>query len=214
MKALLYSVLVTFLCSLIFRMEHWPFGGLLTMISLFLLFLFAVVNSVGKKQVFKIDILGGWTLYFWGMVIVFKLLFWPGASILLFPAVAISIAFLFFSRQKKWKEIAKPVLFTILFSLLFVFLPNHKLYYLINLNPLFNKEPKEIPSSAWETYSWLLYKSGNKEQSLQANKKALKSLEFNYNLLNRGNDVYEIEKQLILENRAAIESDNWTTFDW
>lgn len=224
MKALLITTITLLFTATLFRVTHFPGGGLLTVFSLLPLFVFAVLNSVQKKKVWKLNMIGGWVIFMWMLFFVFKTMFWPGASFLVFPAVVLTLIYVvdvLRSKDKKWSPLV--LIFSAVGIFLF-FLPSHRIYYALNLNDVFNKEVKEEQYDKWNTYSWLLYRGGKKQEAKYANAKAIEILEKSYAegyivdftgyKYKPSKEMYDSELEMLKGNREFILSDNWTVFNY
>lgn len=224
MKALLITTVSLLFTSIFFRLFHFPGGGLLTVSMVLPFFAFAVLNSVVKQNVWNVNIIGGWVLFLWILFFVFKTMFWPGASFFFIPAITLTLFYvvdILRSKNKKWSPLV--LIFSAVGIFLF-FLPSHRIYYVINLNDVFNKEVKEEQYDKWNTYSWLLYSGGKKQEAKSANAKAIEILEKTYTdgyivdftgyKYKLSKEMYESEMEILSGNREAILSDTWTVFNY
>lgn len=166
MKGLLISSTAIFLIAILFRLLHWPFSGILAILSIFLIFIFALVNSIRKKKVWKINVLGGWVIASWSLYILFKYMYWyAGPSIIGFNSMflgtlILTTIYIITSITSNSKSISKIVVVTSLAGLIFSFVPSYSICYFFELNDVLNKDIKETNYYSWDKYSWFLYIGG------------------------------------------------------
>lgn len=182
MKGLLLAAVSVFFVSVIFRLIHWPGASLLTMIATCLVFIFAIINSIVKKNIFNISILGGWVLFFWVLYILFKYMYWyAGPSFVgfnsMFLAVFIlTVVYIAITVSNQNKRISKVVVITSMVGMTFSFIPSYAICYFFDLNEVINKEYNQTNYYSWDKYSWFLYIRGEKSHALESNQKAIDAL--------------------------------------
>lgn len=179
MKTLLITALSFFLFSIIFRLQHWPGGNLMAVLSVFLIFIFAIINSFKKKKIFQINILDGWVIFAWAWYILSRYLFWYAApSILGFNTtfiivLALTIIYFVLTINNNEKKLSKAIVVLSTIGIIISFVPSYSIFYFFNLNEVINKEYNKTNYDAWNKYSWFLYIRGEKERALDANQKAI-----------------------------------------
>lgn len=216
MKGLLLSSVSIFVIAIIFRLVHWPFASILTLFSIFLLLIFAVVNSISKKEVWKIDIFGGWIINSWAIYILFKYMYWnAGPSIMGFNSLfllvfILTMIYLITSLTRKRNELSKAAIIVSLIGLLFSFIPSYSICYFFDLNEVINKENNKTNYYSWDKYSWFLYIRGEKKLALDANQKALKA----WKNIDKANGAPYSEftdiPLILMKHERAIIDENWT----
>ncbi len=190
MKGLLIAAVSVFFVSVIFRLLHWPGASLMTMIATCLVFIFAIINSIVKKKVFNINILGGWVLFFWGMYIFFKYLYWyagpsfAGFNSMFLIVFILTVIYIAVTISNQYKRLSKVVVTTSIIGITFSFIPSYSICYFFDLNEVINKEYNQTNYYSWDKYSWFLYIRGEKNRALESNQKAInalnKSVEIDY----------------------------------
>lgn len=209
MKGLLISALLLFAVSSLFRLLHWPFANIMSLLFVFLSFIFALINSFTKKSTFNTTGLGGWVIFSWSLVILFKYLFWyTGPSffgIHFLFVIASALTIIYYSSSIK--RFSKIVLMVSVFGLSFNFTPTYSICYFFSLNEIMNEEHNETNYRSWDQYSWYLYKGGESVRALKANEKAInarKKYEVEYN------DFQDSTILILLENhRDGIINETW-----
>lgn len=216
MKGLLISSISIFLIAILFRLLHWPFSGILTILSFSLIFIFAIVNSIRKKKVWKIDILGGWVIAAWSLYLLFRYMYWyAGPSIIGFNsmflfALILTIIYLITSFKSNSKAISKSVMVISLAGLIFSFVPSYSICYFFELNDVLNKDNKQTNYYSWDKYSWFLYIQGEKKQALYANQKALEAWENIDKLNGKPNSEFSQIPFILNNHKNGIIEQNWT----
>lgn len=215
MKGLLISSTAIFLVAMLFRLLHWPFSGILAIFSISLIFIFAIVNSIRQKKVWKIDALSGWLIASWSLYILFRYMYWyAGPSIIGFNsmflgAILLTIIYLVISIKNESKEISKIVVVTSLAGLTFSFVPSYSICYFFDLNDVFNKENKQTNYYSWDKYSWFLYIQGEKKQALDANQKAIEAWENENKLTGKPNSEFSQIPFILNKHKNGILNENW-----
>jgi hypothetical protein len=213
MKGILIASGSIFLIASTFRLLHWPFASILVILSFLLILIFAVVNSFSKKEIWKIDIFGGWIINSWALYILFRYLYWYcGPSIFGFNAMFLVILILtiIYLSSKKSNAISKTLITISLIGLVFSFIPSYSICYFFDLNEIINKENNNTNYYSWDKYSWFLYIRGEKKRALDANQKAIKAWK-NMDKMNGGPHSEFTDIPLILLNHErAIIHENWT----
>ena len=125
------------------------------------------------------------------------------------------------SKENQWSPLV--VIFASIGFLLYL-QPTHRLFYIVDLNGVLNKEIKEERYDKWNTYSWLLYRGGKKQEAKVANAKAIEILEKTYAdgyiidftgyKYKPDQEMYESELEELKANREAILLDNWNSFNY
>ncbi|SFT45078.1 hypothetical protein SAMN05216474_0637 [Lishizhenia tianjinensis] len=212
MKALLITALISFLCSIVFRLMHWPGVALLILLALMCVLTFSLINSFVKKSVWKISIFGGWVLAAWTIYIVFRSFYWYCGprifginSMFLFNSI---LTIIYLITQSK--QLSKTVLTLSVLGLLLHFTPSYKICYFFDLNEVINKEFNKVNFSSWDKYSWFLYIRGEKEEALKANQKAIDA--YTYNDTGVSNYRLRVDDEILtqLENhKRGIINDTW-----
>lgn len=214
MKGLLYSSTILFALAIIFRLYHLPGNSFLPIISCLLLFIFAVINSIRKKQLGNLSAFGGWVLFAWSLYILFKYMYWNmGLFILGFSVFFLLVFFLtilyFVVHAKSW---SKGVLVVSILGLVYSFVPAYVNCYFFDLNEVINKEYNEINYASWDQYSWFLFQYGKNEEALEANQQAMKACQ-KAGEVNRlpASYVKRIMGTLLMHEKAITgETDIWT----
>lgn len=212
MKGILIASGSIFLIASIFRLLHWPFASILVILSFLLILIFAVINSFSKKEIWKIDILGGWIINSWALYILFRYLYWySGPSIIGFNAmflVTLILTIIYLSTRKK-NAISKTFITISLIGFIFSFIPSYSICYFFELNEIINKENNNTNYYSWDKYSWFLYIRGEKKRALDANQKAIKAWK-NIDKMNSGpNSVFTDIPLILLNHEKAIINENW-----
>ncbi len=213
MKGILIASGSIFLIASTFRLLHWPFASILAILSFLLILIFAVVNSFSKKEIWKIDIFGGWVINSWALYMLFRYLYWySGPSIIGFNAMFLVILILtiIYLSTRKRNAISKTLITISLIGLVFSFIPSYSICYFFDLNEIINKENNNTNYYSWDKYSWFLYIRGEKKRALEANQRAIKAWK-NIAKMNGGSNSEFTDIPLILLNHErAIIHENWT----
>lgn len=216
MKGLLITSISIFLLGFTFRLLHWPGSALLTLVSIFLVFIFAIINSISKKEIFNISIFGGWILFSWPLYIFFKYLFWnTGPSILGFNSMflvvfILTVIYVSTTVSGKVRKLSKTVLTVSIFAIIFSFIPSHSICYFFDLNEVINNEYNKTNYYSWDKYSWFLYIRGEKERALEANQKAIDAWYNSENIYYTMNPESSVIPTLLDNHRQGIIDGTWT----
>lgn len=216
MKGILLSSISIFLIAIAFRLFHWPFASNLALFSFLMLLVFAIINSISKKKVWKIDVFGGWIINSWALYFLFKYMYWyAGPSIIGFNSMFL-IVFLFtivylialFTRRRN--EISKAAIAVSFIGLIFSFIPSYSICYFFDLNEVINRENNKTNYFSWDKYSWFLYIRGEKKRALDANQKAIKAWENIDELNGATSSEFKDIPLVLMKHEKAIMEENWT----
>lgn len=177
---LLYVFLTMLTVGVLFKVLHWPFGGLIVIISATSLFIAGIIKLIGSLAVkYKSNRLEGFQLLGVGafcMYVMFRIQFWPGQIPMYYFALALltvlTIMLIKGSVKKSGWYIA--IVAMILFSSYLKQLPGHVIYKAINLNDFFFDS--STSPRAHDRYSWFLLLWEEYDLALEANEKAVKAI--------------------------------------
>lgn len=195
---------ILFIIGLIFKFLHFPGAPILMILGLLLLLVFYTIAIFKKNTTSKQFI--NLTSTLWLVFILFRIQYWHYVNIPLILAFILTIYTIIPIVKNKYylKLNIISYIIVIVTSIIILFTPAHKLYYIINLNPLLNQETRMYSYRAWNKYSWFLYNAGQIENSLKANGNAIKSAENYFETIQLNNShtisCLNLNKQKIIHN--------------
>jgi hypothetical protein len=131
----------------------------------------------------------------------------------IFPIAFLLVVVTFVMYLIKQQPFKIPqILLIVYFAFFFVlsYTPSHKIYYIINLNTVLNKEKRDTCYRAWDRYSWFLHLRGLKNEALEANKKAYQAVE----LQEPSERVAQKYFEIIKKHESLIEAENTDWNEW
>jgi hypothetical protein len=169
-----WIVLLLFLVGLFFKNRHWP-GASPGLIGAALLAGIYASLQLGEGRKWRNPFKAYFSLSFAVAIIylVFRLQFWPGATLLLVIALGLGL-FLLVSLgiQKRQREYDKLALNFLALCVFVSTLSNSRLFYVVNMSETLNSYEHSSSSYAWDRYSMMLSAEGNRDLALKANDRA------------------------------------------
>jgi len=216
MRKLLIVSLSIFIIGVIFRFLHWPGASFMAMLSVFLIFIFTLINSFTRKKAVNLSILEGWLLFAWATNILFKYLYWEtgpallGLSIMFLTALSLTVIYIIETKSQQVRKLSKAIVLISAFGYIFNFIPAYSICYVFDINEVLNKERNETSYYSWDKYSWFLYIRAKKEQSLAANQKAIDAWHKYDSIYGANNPEDSLSLQLLNDHRQGIITGSWT----
>ena len=110
-------------------------------------------------------------------------------------------------KEFRWPQIVFTLYFGL--SILVFFTSAHRVYYVFNYSIL-NGQTENIQFEKWDKYSWFLYSAGQKEEAIEANLNAQKSLQNAKGTISRDDQQYYSE--MLQKHHTCIIGNNWVDY--
>jgi hypothetical protein len=204
MKKFFRIVWAVFGIAMILRFSHWPGTALLLIVSVFLLFVFAIVFAFKNTREKLPEKIFHFTLFLWSAYLLWRIQFWDYSWYVLAIAVLVSITWIILTivEVKQFRLQQGILSLYIVLNVSLVFVPAHPIFYLYNLNEIFYGKSRDENHYAWDRYSYFLYLDKQYEASLVANDNARVALEKVQSFMDKA-DYHEID-DLLEQARADI----------
>ncbi len=202
----------TFLLGLIFKLLHYPGGGILLTLGSLLLVIHCIIHFT---KFVKTDLpltllyasIALMTVYLFG-----RLQYWAFAKPFFLVAFLLSLASIILLFVKKVRFGFPQVFLIAYFVFFFVisYTASYRIYYFINLNTVLNGETRNTDYMSWDKYSWFLYLQEKQEEAIEANTNA-KNAVAAYLKITSDKEA-EQYSQLIAQHEQQIQERSWGTY--
>jgi hypothetical protein len=202
---------ILFLSALLFRLFHFPGGGILLVMSS-LLFLWFISWFALRQRKHSADILFASAAVLLTVVIYsrLQLLELPLpvfllAVLLLLPAIAWLLL-----RKISFRPLYPKVVILCLLGAWLTFTPTSRIHYFFRLNTVLNAESRKTDYRSWDRYSWYLYAQGHHREALAANARARDALA-EAKKADTGTDAYYFTK-IVEDHEQQILKHSWNAY--
>ena len=179
MKKLYIIAWSLFFASLVLRFLHISGNGLLMLISCVMLLIHNIIYLCKHIKTEKTKVLLYFSYTFLTIYVLLRILYWQFAQLVFSITLFLVLAALtvHFVKKKPFKLPQIVLVIYFVFFLVFSYVPSYKIFYVVNLNTVLNKERRNTDYYSWNKYSWFLHLRGKKNEALDANKEAQKAIE-------------------------------------
>lgn len=205
-RVVFISAMVCSLLAVTFQFNHWPFTGILMILSIALWVVSGITNALKQKKAQnQTRLIAYISVSAWMIYIIFRLMYWEFSNLFLYFGLINSGMAIMLSMKLKVK-LKGIVLASLLITIFGVYLSTrraYQVYYTMNLTESFHQFERANSNVAWDKYSWFLYLADKNAEALEANSKAAQITE------SRGEN--EILWRLS-QNRGSIENRTWKKY--
>ena len=215
MKKLQIIAWIIFLIGVVFRLLHYPGGGIILTLGTLLLLVHSIIYlSKNAKTNLPTSFLH-LSFSFLTAYVLFRFQYWPcGPSFFGFPLLFIIallitlICFILHFANNKLPQIFLVVYFVFFFVLSYTH--SDRIYYFFNLNPMLHAETSNTNYYAWDKYSWFLYIVDKQDEAIGANYRAQKAVEEYLKIIQDKEAIHYLT--LIKQHEQQIKDKNWATY--
>ena len=211
MKYLSAASGLLFLVAMLFRLLHYPGGGLLLVMSS-LIFLWFIAWFALRQRNHMADMLVAIAAALLTVTVYSRLQFleppWsivPVAAILLLAAYALLVV-----RRMSFRPLYLVTALLCFLGAWLTYTPTSGIHYFFRLNATLQAESRKTDYRSWDRYSWLLYHEGKHGQALTANGEAWTALN-EAKKADMGTDAYYFTK-MVEDHERRIRENNWTSY--
>ncbi|NQY30150.1 MAG: hypothetical protein HRT69_11855 [Flavobacteriaceae bacterium] len=152
--------------GILFKLMYWPGGSLFVIIgSQVLLFgsIGMLIYSLSKNRKSILGILF-LTIGLCGLFFCFKIMHWPGATLLFIPvAISIIVALIFLIKKKAKIDLSKMVSLIVITLVIILFISRDS--QLFRFQHIYPKQASFNAPENYHIYAWMLYKEGKKDEA-------------------------------------------------
>lgn len=148
---------------------------------------------------------------FWSIYLFFRIQYLSYSGLIFTISLLTTLTYITLHIIKKEKFRLPHIIFTLYvgLSIIVFFTSAHKIYYVFNYSIL-NGNTENIYFEKWDKYSWFLYSAGKKNEALEANTNAQKSLKNAKNTISRGEQQEYAE--MLQKHQTYIIENNWVDY--
>lgn len=202
---------VVFLIGIVFKFLHFPGAAILMLLGSLFLLLFYSKRLIKKEDRSISKNLTGLAAAFWAIYLLFRIQYWSYIVIPMLAALGFTIAAIQYRKAGSFKVVSRTIVLLALFAIsaIAAFTPTYFIYYLVNLNEPMNENYRKYSYTAWNKYSWFLYKDGEIDMALEANEKAFEAAKKSINEYMEDTTILTV----LINNKQDIMKRSWNNYN-
>lgn len=202
---------IIFLGGILLKSTHIPGANMIMVLGVLLLLIHCIIYFMKNVSKDFLSSIFHFSSLFWSIYLFFRIQYLSYSGLIFTISLLTTFTYLILHIIKKKKYRLPHIAFTLYVGLsLFVFFTStHQIYYVFNYSIL-NGQTENIYYEKWDKYSWFLYSAGKKDEAIEANLNAQKSLKNAKNTISR--DEQQEYSEMLQKHEIHIIENNWVDY--